>query len=109
MLKELCPVDAVATGEAARFEFASAAGNAIAIALVHSESGNWYALEDRCSHGRFKLSDGFVDEETIECTRHGAVFDLATGDPRTLPATKPVKTYPTHVRSGSVFVELDAD
>jgi len=67
-----------------------------------------YALEDRCSHEEFPLSAGEVDCETreIECERHGAMFSLTSGEPLSLPATKPVATYDVSVVGGRVLVEL---
>jgi 3-phenylpropionate/trans-cinnamate dioxygenase ferredoxin subunit len=67
-----------------------------------------YCLEDVCSHENFPLSDGEVDRDTceIECARHGSMFDLATGEPRSLPATKPVRTFHVAVRDGKVVVEV---
>jgi 3-phenylpropionate/trans-cinnamate dioxygenase ferredoxin component len=67
-----------------------------------------FCLENVCSHERFPLSDGEVDPLVceIECARHGAMFDLATGAPRSLPATHPVRTFPVTVRDGKVTVEL---
>jgi 3-phenylpropionate/trans-cinnamate dioxygenase ferredoxin component len=65
-----------------------------------------YCLENVCSHEHFPLSDGEVDPLTceIECARHGAMFDLATGEPRSLPATHAVRTFPVSVRDGKVTV-----
>lgn len=70
--------------------------------------GELYCLEDVCSHENFPLSDGEVDPDTceIECARHGSMFDLSTGEPRSLPATKPVRTFPVSVRDGKVVVEV---
>jgi 3-phenylpropionate/trans-cinnamate dioxygenase ferredoxin subunit len=67
-----------------------------------------YCLENVCSHEHFALSDGEVDPDTceIECARHGAMFDLATGEPRSLPATRPVRTFPVVVHDGKVTVEM---
>ena len=67
-----------------------------------------YVLDDRCSHEDFSLAEGEVNvaECEIECARHGAMFDLATGQPRSLPATKAVATYVVTVRDGKVEVEL---
>ncbi len=67
-----------------------------------------YCLENVCSHEHFPLSDGEVDPLTceIECARHGAIFDLATGEPRSLPATHPVRTFPVSVHDGHVTVEV---
>jgi len=67
-----------------------------------------FGLENVCSHEKFPLSDGEVDAASceIECARHGAMFDLATGEPRSLPATRPVRTFPVVVHDGGVFVEV---
>lgn len=67
-----------------------------------------YCVENVCSHENFPLSDGEVDPLNceIECARHGSMFDLATGAPRSLPATKPVRTFPVSVRDGVVSVEV---
>lgn len=76
------------------------------IAVIHSAADRWFAMDDRCSHGRFKLSLGDVVDEEIECTRHGAVFDLHDGKPLTPPATSPVKTYPVRVDGEGVYISL---
>ncbi len=65
-----------------------------------------YAIADRCSHAESSLSKGEVFDNEVECPRHGAVFDVTTGEPLTLPATKPVAVYVTEVRDGEVFVEI---
>lgn len=67
-----------------------------------------FCLENVCSHEHFPLSDGEVDPSTceIECARHGAMFDLATGEPRSLPATRAVRTFPVVVHDGQVTVEI---
>jgi 3-phenylpropionate/trans-cinnamate dioxygenase ferredoxin subunit len=63
---------------------------------------DFYALGDRCSHADFSLSEGEVlpDDLEIECWKHGSTFSLTTGEPQSLPATKPVPVYEL-VRSGS--------
>jgi len=67
-----------------------------------------YAIGDRCSHQDISLSEGEVDraERTIECIKHGSTFDLRTGEPQTLPATRPVPVYRAFVRGGAVILEL---
>jgi 3-phenylpropionate/trans-cinnamate dioxygenase ferredoxin subunit len=67
-----------------------------------------YCLENVCSHEHFALSDGEVDPSTceIECARHGAMFDLSTGEPRSLPATRSVRTFPVAVHDGKVTVDV---
>lgn len=65
-----------------------------------------FALADRCSHAEASLSEGEVFDLEVECPRHGATFDLTTGNALTLPATRPVATYATRVSDGDVYVEV---
>ena len=76
------------------------------VALVRHE-GELYAIRDECSHGRVMLSLGEVDDTTIECFAHGSRFDLRTGEPLELPATRPVPVYPVSVEGDDVLVDLD--
>ena len=69
--------------------------------------GEIFALEDRCSHQDFPLSDGDVENGMIECTFHGAKFDLRTGKAMALPAIAPVRSFPVEIRDGEVFVQVD--
>jgi 3-phenylpropionate/trans-cinnamate dioxygenase ferredoxin subunit len=57
-----------------------------------------FAVEDVCSHAAVALSEGEVDDCTVECWLHGSRFDLRTGKPTGLPATEPVATFPVAVR-----------
>jgi len=77
------------------------------IAVVKLPSGV-YAISDTCTHAETELSDGDVDpdDETIECSLHGARFHVPTGAVRALPATRPVQTYPVVVRDGRVYIEV---
>ncbi len=76
---------------------------------VFNCDGKLYAIEDRCSHDNGPLAEGELDAAacTVECPRHGSLFDLATGRPRTLPAYAPVRTFPTAVVDGTVTLEVD--
>ena len=65
-----------------------------------------FAVEDVCSHAAVALSEGEVDECTVECWLHGSRFDLRTGKPTGLPATEPVATFPVDVRDGDVYVDI---
>lgn len=69
---------------------------------VFNVGGQFYAVEDQCTHEDWPLSDGYVYEadHTIECRQHGAIFDLATGKVVAPPAVTPVKTYETRVEDG---------
>ncbi|MFY9262027.1 MAG: non-heme iron oxygenase ferredoxin subunit [Actinomycetaceae bacterium] len=102
----VCSVDDVPAGEVGGFVVTATDGNEVNLAIIHSRSDRWFAFFDRCSHGRVKLSDGFVEDEGIECARHGAIFDFETGAPLTPPASEPVRTYPVRVDGTSVYVTL---
>ena len=78
---------------------------AVAIVLHH---GNYYAIEDECSHGKVPLSEGEVEDGTIECYLHGSVFDLENGKALTLPATEPVRVFPCRVVDGT-SIEVDVE
>jgi len=76
------------------------------ICLVNTE-GEIYALRDNCSHRDFPLSAGELDGDELECTWHGARFDVRTGRALCLPAVRPVKTYEVRVEDGEIYVGLD--
>ncbi len=78
------------------------------IALVRV-GDDFYAIGDVCSHADYSLSEGEVDPDTcqIECWKHGSSFSLETGEPDTLPATKPVPTYDLVVEADDVWVVID--
>ena len=76
---------------------------------VFNCNGEFLAIEDRCSHDNGPLVEGELDQEacTIECPRHGSLFDLHTGRPKTLPAYVPVKTFPVTVEDKTIVLEVD--
>jgi 3-phenylpropionate/trans-cinnamate dioxygenase ferredoxin subunit len=98
----LCARDELAPGEARRFDVH---GHRIALVRVGDA---FYAIGDRCSHQNYSLSEGEVDPEAleIECSKHGSSFSLLTGEPQSLPATKPVPVYEVEVRGDDVVVVL---
>jgi 3-phenylpropionate/trans-cinnamate dioxygenase ferredoxin subunit len=64
------------------------------------------ALHDVCSHQRWSLSDGAVVGDGVECSLHGSTFDLDTGAPSSLPATRPVPTFATRIVGGTVEIDI---
>lgn len=73
---------------------------------VFRDGDRLYATGDRCSHAEASLSEGEVFDGEVECPRHGAVFDLASGAAKSLPATKPIPTFDVRSRDGVVEVEV---
>ena len=66
-----------------------------------------YALGDTCSHAEASLAEGEVFDTEVECPRHGAAFDIKTGEALTLPATKAVPTYGCEVENGTVYLKIE--
>jgi 3-phenylpropionate/trans-cinnamate dioxygenase ferredoxin component len=76
---------------------------------VYNCGGNLYAIEDRCSHDDGPLAEGEFDADTctVECPRHGSLFDLKTGQPKTLPAYEPVDTFPVLIEDETIKLEVE--
>ena len=75
------------------------------LALSHTADG-FYAVEDLCTHDDGPLGEGTLFGEEIECPRHGARFNIKTGQAVTLPAVLPVKTFPVKVTGDQIFVQI---
>jgi 3-phenylpropionate/trans-cinnamate dioxygenase ferredoxin component len=76
---------------------------------VFNCAGELLAIEDRCSHDDGPLAEGELDEGacTLECPRHGSLFDLRTGRPLTLPAYEPVDVFPVRVENDTIKLEVE--
>ena len=75
--------------------------------LLCNVDSNVYAIEDVCTHDGGPLDQGTLEGECVVCPRHGATFDVKTGDALTLPAVVPVMTFPVEVVGDHIFVTLD--
>src|SRR5438046_10489283 len=77
---------------------------------VYNLDGEYYAIEDRCSHDDGPLCEGDFDAEEgyAVCPRHGANIDIRSGRPLTLPAVLPVEIFAARVDDGWVKVDLNA-
>ncbi len=76
------------------------------VCLAHADDGNFYALNDVCTHEEFSLSDGEVWGLDVECPQHGSRFNLQTGKVTGLPAVIPAKTYQVRVEGSDIWVEV---
>lgn len=76
-----------------------------ALVAVFNILGEFYAIEDACTHDGGELAGGAVEDHMVICPRHGARFCLRTGAALTPPAYEPVRTYRTRVSEGIVQVE----
>src|SRR5918992_6307051 len=75
---------------------------------VYNLNGEYFAIEDRCSHDDGPLAEGDFDcdEGVAICPRHGANIDIRTGRALTLPAVESVRTFPVRIDDGMVKVEV---
>jgi 3-phenylpropionate/trans-cinnamate dioxygenase ferredoxin subunit len=74
---------------------------------VFNVDGDLYAIEDVCTHDGGELTGGVIEGREIECPRHGARFDIATGVALTPPAYEPTAKFPVRVEDGVVFTRDD--
>ena len=102
-LHTVCRTDELAEGEMRLLEL-----DGRKIGVFRCEGGELVAIEDRCSHDDGPLAEGEFDAAacTVECPRHGSLFDLTTGRPKTLPAYQPVETFEVWVEDDEVKLEL---
>jgi 3-phenylpropionate/trans-cinnamate dioxygenase ferredoxin subunit len=99
----ICKLDELPQGEMRLVEI-----DGRKIGVFHAVDGELYAIEDRCSHDDGPLAEGEFDAAacTVECPRHGSLFDLRTGRPKTLPAFQPVDTFDARIEDGEVKLEV---
>jgi len=100
---EVCPLSELGPGQRKLVEF-----DDLEIGVFNC-AGSLYAIEDRCSHDDGPLAEGEFDQETctVECPRHGSLFDLTTGKPKTLPAYVPVETFPVIIEGDTIKLEVE--
>ena len=91
----------IPNGEALAVE---AGGQPLALVRVGEDV---YCIHDICTHEHAHLSEGFCEGHEIECPLHGSIFDVRTGEVKSLPATEDVKTYNVKVEGDDVLVEVD--
>lgn len=93
--ERVCTVDELEVNRAFRVVL-----DGTAIVVVKNSAGEVHAIGDTCTHGDISLSEGFVEDDSIECWAHGSTFSLRTGKPANLPAYEPVPVF---------VVTIDAD
>jgi 3-phenylpropionate/trans-cinnamate dioxygenase ferredoxin subunit len=73
---------------------------------VFNTGGEFYAIDDVCTHDGGPLAEGELCGSEIQCPRHGARFDVRTGKPLCLPAVEPVTTHRVQVLGEEIFITL---
>ncbi len=74
---------------------------------VFNIDGDFYAMEDVCTHDYGCLTGGKIAGDKIMCPRHGAWFNIKTGEALNPPAYEPAPVFPVRVEDGKVFVRDD--
>lgn len=99
---DLIPIakkEEIQPGEA---QLVEAAGKQIAVFNV---DGNYFALDETCTHAGGPLSEGFVEGKTVTCPWHGAQFDLESGEVLMPPAPDGVSCYKVVVKGDEINIE----
>ncbi len=99
-LHRVCHASEIAEGTARGVEIG---GRRLAI---YNIGGNFYATDDRCTHARAYLSEGYIEGDTIECPLHGGRFHIPTGEPLSLPVRVAVRVYPVQVIGEEIYVRI---
>ena len=97
---ELCNADDVTVGTARKVE---TGGLSVAVFNV---DGEFYVLDDLCTHGPGSLSEGYIEGDVVECNFHNGQFNIRTGEVVLPPCMIPMKTYPASVENGKVVIEI---
>jgi 3-phenylpropionate/trans-cinnamate dioxygenase ferredoxin subunit len=69
--------------------------------------GEFFAIADVCTHDGGPLAEGELDDHIIACPRHGATFDVRTGEVLSFPAVTPVPSYQVKIEGGEVLVAVE--
>ena len=76
------------------------------ILAVFNIDGEFFVTDDACTHGPGSLSEGYVEDDVVECNFHNGQFNIKTGEVVAPPCMIPIKTYRTVVENGKVFIEV---
>jgi 3-phenylpropionate/trans-cinnamate dioxygenase ferredoxin subunit len=76
--------------------------------LVCHTKGEFFAVENKCSHAMAKLEGGRLRAYRLICPRHGASFDVRDGSVKGEPATAPIRVYPLRVNDGRIQVSIES-
>jgi nitrite reductase/ring-hydroxylating ferredoxin subunit len=97
---ELCSSSDVAPGAALKVE---TQGLTLAVFNV---AGAFYVTDDCCTHGPGSLSEGYIEDDVVECNFHNGQFNIRTGEVVSPPCMEPVRTYPATVVDGKVVIDV---
>ena len=98
---KVAEVNELAPGEKKQIDL-----DGIEVALFNVE-GEYFCIEDICTHDGAPLCHGRFAGEEITCPRHGARFSVKTGEAITMPAVEATETYPVKIEGNDIMIEID--
>jgi nitrite reductase/ring-hydroxylating ferredoxin subunit len=75
------------------------------VLAVFNLGGAIFVTDDACTHGPGSLSEGYIEEDIVECNFHHGAFNIRSGEPVSPPCMVPIQTYAVTVSEGSVFID----
>jgi biphenyl 2,3-dioxygenase ferredoxin subunit len=96
----LCSTEDVLPGAALRVDV-----EGLSLAVFNLD-GEYFVLDDTCSHGPGSLSEGYIEVDIVECNFHGGQFNIKTGEVVSPPCVIPQRSYPATIVDGKVTIEL---
>ncbi|MGV6874543.1 non-heme iron oxygenase ferredoxin subunit [Pseudochelatococcus sp. B33] len=100
-------IEAASVADAAESEMLPVELNGRSLALYHV-NGEWFCTDNICSHAYALLTDGWLDDYTVECPLHNGQFDIRTGRGLCAPIEEDISTFPVRVEGEKVLVGLPA-
>ena len=79
------------------------------VVVLFRVGGCFYCIDDLCTHDGGPLGEGRLENHAIACPRHGAKFDIRTGQPLTMPATEPTLVHEVKVEGEDLYVRINED
>jgi len=78
----------------------------VQVGIFRHGDGKFYAVEVWCSHQKVSLINGDLEDYELMCPLHGACFDIRSGKHLSLPAVRPIESYPVKVEDGNILVKI---
>ena len=101
-----CLRSAIEPGEALRLDGPETRG--VPIAVFHTDDGDFFAVDDTCTHQDASLAEGWVEGCEVECPLHASKFDLRTGAVDAPPAKRPIRTHDVTLDGDTVYITLSS-
>ncbi|MHB0956130.1 MAG: non-heme iron oxygenase ferredoxin subunit [Pirellulaceae bacterium] len=76
------------------------------VVVLFHVAGQFYCIDDVCTHDGGPLGDGTFEDHQVACPRHGARFDIRSGKALSMPATEPIAVHEVKIEGNDVFVRL---